>query len=112
MSRRTVCLSVCTVAALVAAGPTAASAQSVGLGPRFSFVRSDLPTATSSTHLFGGTLRLKSSKHIAFEAALDYHSEFSEDKTTRIRQKPFQMSLLVFPARSAFSPYLLGGFGI
>ena len=111
MSTRIICLSMCVVATLAWA-PAHASAQSVGLGPRFSFVRGDLPSGTPATRLFGGTLRIRSSKRVVLEAALDYQSQFSEDKTTRIRQTPFQASLLLFPVRSTFSPYLLGGIGV
>jgi hypothetical protein len=108
---RVIRVSICVCAALaITAG--AASAQTVGLGPRFSFVRGDLPSATSSTRLFGGTLRIQSSRRVVLETALDYRSEFSEDKTTRVRQTPFQASLLLFPVRTTFSPYLLAGIGV
>jgi opacity protein-like surface antigen len=98
--------------ALLLALPGPAVAQSFGIGPRLSFVRGDLPSATPSTRFLGGTMRLRSSRHVALEAALDYHAEYSEDQTSRVRQTPFQASLLLFPVRSAFSPYLLGGMGI
>jgi opacity protein-like surface antigen len=111
MSLRAACQLVCALA-VVALLPVPASAQSLGLGPRMSFVRGDLPSSTSSTRLLGGTLRMRSSKHMVFEAALDYRSEFSEDRTTRVRQTPVQASLLVFPVRATFSPYLLGGIGV
>jgi Outer membrane protein beta-barrel domain len=111
MFKRTLYLWVCALAVL-ASVPASASAQVVGLGPRLSFVRGDLTTATPSTRMMGGTLRIRSSKHVVLEAALDYRSEFNEDNTRRLRQTPFQASMLVFPVRSTLAPYLLGGMGI
>jgi hypothetical protein len=92
--------------------PGTATAQSFGLGPRLSFVRGDLPTDTPSTELVGGTMRIRSSRVMVLELALDYRAEFSDDRTTRVRQTPFQASLLLVPVRAVFSPYLLGGMGI
>jgi len=111
MCARIICLSMCVLAAAVWP-PAEAFGQGLGLGPRFSFVRGDLPSGTPATRLVGGTLRIQSSKHIVLEAALDYRSAFNEDKTTRVRQTPFQASLLLFPVRATFAPYLLGGMGI
>jgi hypothetical protein len=65
-----------------------------------------------ATRFFGGMLRLHSSPHVAIEAALDYRAETSEDGLSRLRQTPFQGSLLLFIVNSTFSPYLLGGIGI
>jgi Outer membrane protein beta-barrel domain len=92
--------------------PQAASAQAIGFGPRFSFVRGDIPTATPSTRFMGATLRMRSSRHMVLEIALDYRSEFNEDHTIRRRETPLQGSLLIFPVRAVWSPYLLGGMGI
>lgn len=101
------------VLALATWVPAAASAQAFGIGPRLSFVHPEAgPATTPAARLFGGTLRMASSKHVVLEGALDYKAEFSEDGKTRIRQTPFQASLLLFPVRKAFSPYLLGGMGI
>jgi len=97
----------------LAALPSLAAAQSFGIGPRLSFVHPNPSTSpTPATRFAGGTLRIASSKHIVLETALDYHAEFSEDRLTRVRQTPFQGSLLLFPIRGVFSPYLLGGMGI
>ena len=52
------------------------------------------------------------SAHVGFEFALDYRSQLSTDGTQRLRQEPFQMSLLVYPSRRRLAPYLLGGYGI
>ena len=95
---------------LMTAAP--ASAQSFGIGPRFSFVRGDIPSGTPSTRFLGGTLRLASSRKVSFEVSFEQRSETSEDLTTRFRERPLQFSMLVFPARGVFSPYLLGGYGL
>ncbi|MEO7191780.1 MAG: outer membrane beta-barrel protein [Vicinamibacterales bacterium] len=104
------------VAALVVTGlasaPAVIMAQGVGLGPRFSFVRGDVPSATPSARFLGGTLRMQTSKHMVLEAALDYRAQTSEDRTSRVRERPLQGSLLLFPVRKAFAPYVLGGFGL
>ncbi|MEO8070819.1 MAG: outer membrane beta-barrel protein [Acidobacteriota bacterium] len=92
--------------------PASAAGQSFGLGPRFSFVRGDLAADAPSTRFVGGTIRLRSSAHVALETALDYRAETSEDARTRLRERPLQASLLLFPVRSTISPYLLGGLGI
>jgi hypothetical protein len=98
--------------ALLAAASTPASAQSIGLGPRFSFVRGHLPSNTPPARLLGGMFRMGAVKHTALEITLDYRSTTDEDGTTRVRETPIQGSLLLFPVRRMFSPYLLGGGGI
>lgn len=97
--------------ASVAAIPSTAAAQSFGVGGRLSFLKSDVPDAPA-TRFPGGFLRISSSKHVVLEAALDYRATLSDDKATRLRQTPFQASLLLFPVRKTLSPYLLGGIGI
>ena len=47
----------------------------------------------------------------AFELSLDIRTETNEAETLRVRSIPIQASLLLFPARGAFSPYVLGGGG-
>ena len=92
--------------------PASAMAQSFGVGPRMSWVRGDVAADTPSTRFLGGMIRMRSSKNISLEFALDQRSETSVDGTTRLRERPFQASMLIYPARAAFSPYLLGGFGV
>src|SRR5690349_15406363 len=93
--------------------PSRVYGQAFGIGPRLSFVHPDVSSSpTPATRFAGGTLRLASSKNVVLEAALDYHADFSTDGLTRLRQTPFQGSLLLFPVRKVFSPYLLGGMGI
>jgi hypothetical protein len=100
------------VAAALAVVPAPSFAQSLGIGPRFSFVRGHLPSNTPPARLIGGTLRMGGAKHTALEITLDYRSTTDEAGTTRIRETPIQGSLLLFPIRRTFSPYLLGGGGI
>jgi len=111
MSRRFALVSLLALAGVAAAAPPAA-AQAFGIGPRLSFVRGDLPADIPSTRFAGGAIRLLSSPHVGIEAALDHRSETSDDQLTRLRQTPFQGSLLLFVVRSTLSPYLLGGIGI
>ena len=100
------------VLAAIAIVPSPAFAQSLGIGPRFSFVRGHLPSNTPPARLIGGTLRMGGAKHTALEITMDYRSTTDELGTTRIRETPIQGSLLLFPIRRMFSPYLLGGGGI
>jgi opacity protein-like surface antigen len=111
MSRRLALVSLLALAGIAGAAPPAV-AQAFGIGPRLSFVRGDLPSDIPSTRFTGGAIRLLSSPHVGLEAALDHRSETSDDKLTRLRQTPFQGSLLLFLVRSTISPYLLGGIGI
>ena len=92
--------------------PAGAAAQGFGIGPRFSFVRGDVVTGDPSSRFIGGTIRMGGSKKVAFEVALDYRSFHNDDKTIRVRETPLQGSLLIFPVRSVFAPYLLGGVGL
>jgi len=91
---------------------TPALAQSVGIGPRLSFVRGDLLTNTPATRLLGGSLRMMSSKHMALELSLDFRTQLAQDGASRLRETPIQGSILLYPVRAAFAPYVLGGAGI
>ena len=88
-----------------------ADAQSFGLGPRFAFVRGEAEEGTPSGKFFGGSIRMAASKRLLFEVSLEQRSETSEDGATRLRERPIQVSMLVFPARGVFAPYLMGGYG-
>lgn len=101
-----------TVLAVGVLAPAAASAQAFGLGPRMSFIRGDATAGTPSSRLFGGTVRLGASKRFGLELAMDYHSETSADGLRRVKERPFQASMLLFLVRSTFSPYLIGGYGV
>ena len=107
MNVRALGLTVMTATILLA--PAVVSAQ-VGIGPRISFVRGTEGGDDESQRFFGGTLRMGSGK-VALELALDYRSEETEDELARVTEYPFQASMLFFPVRARFAPYLLGGVG-
>jgi hypothetical protein len=89
-----------------------AAAQGFGIGPRMTFVKGDLATGAPSTKFYGGTIRIASSRRVVLELAGDVRSQLAEDGLTRLRERPIQASMLLFLARSAFAPYVLGGYGI
>jgi hypothetical protein len=97
-----------------AAGPVAApaAAQSLGIGPRFSFVRGNVISGTPSTGLVGGDLRLVTGGHTVLEGSLDYRTYMNGAGTERTRETPLQGSMLFFLARSALSPYVGAGIGL
>jgi opacity protein-like surface antigen len=96
---------------LVLAHANAVEAQAFGVGPRFSFVRGDLK-AGSSTRYSGAMLRLRTSPRSAIELSLDYRNHLNESLTERIKDYPLQGSLLLYPVRTTFSPYLVTGIGL
>jgi hypothetical protein len=100
------------LAASVLLLPSSTFAQGFGLGPRVSFVRGDLGTGAPSTRFLGGTLRMSTSRRVVIEVAMDFRTEPGEDGTSQLRERPIQGSLLLFPVRSTFAPYLLGGMGL
>lgn len=98
--------------AAMATQPTGVFGQGVGIGPRLSLVRGDVPTATASTRFVGGLVRMRASKRVVLEAAMDYRTERSEDGLSRVIERPLQGSILLFPVRSTFAPYVLAGYGV
>lgn len=95
---------------LLSAAPCAAQ---FGIGARFSSVRDSTqvdPDATSRK-LAGLQLRGRVSPRVALELSVDRRSETSLDETTRIKEYPVQGSLILFPLKSSFSPFVLGGVG-
>lgn len=97
---------------LAAAVPSPATAQLLGIGPRFSMIRGDIATNTPSTRFYGGTLRLNTSKIVGLEGSLDFRTTWDTAKTQRLRETPLQGSLLIYPFRSVIAPYAVGGLGI
>jgi hypothetical protein len=91
--------------------PPAVAAQGFGVGPRVSFVRGDLPTDADSARFFGGILRLGVSKHLVLEGALDFKTTEAADGLSRIKERPLQASMLLFPVRSTLAPYVMVGYG-
>jgi opacity protein-like surface antigen len=100
----------CTAMTLLPAG--AAAQGTVGLGPRLTFNRGDASVPGSTAlRMLGGQMKFRMSPKTALELALDYHSELSDDLKTRVKDYPFQASLLVYPMSTTIAPYLIGGVG-
>ena len=95
---------------LVLVSAVGADAQSLGVGPRFSFVRGDLK-ADSSSRYSGGVLQLRTSPKTAIELSIDYRNHINESLTERIKDYPIQASVLLYPVRANLSPYLVAGIG-
>jgi hypothetical protein len=112
MSRRLSVLVATFLGLCVVCVPAPAGAQSFGIGPRFSFVRGDLATGAPATRLIGGTMRVVTGKHTVLEATMDYRAYLKGLGSQRTRETPIQGSLLLFPVRSGFSPYVGGGIGL
>ncbi len=89
-----------------------AAAQSFGIGPTLSLVRGDLSTNTPTSRLFGGSMRMVTGHHTEIEVSMDYRSYLDASGTRRTREVPLQASLLLFPVRAAFAPYVGGGIGV
>jgi hypothetical protein len=93
--------------------PCEAQGQAFGIGARLSMVRADTDGAIEpdSARFTGGQVRLRLSSRTALEASLDIRSHSDELLDERVKEYPMQVSLLLYPVRSVFSPYLLGGPG-
>jgi hypothetical protein len=100
------------IALLLLAAPSAASAQSFGIGPHLSVIRPHAPSNTPASRLWGGTLRLTGSRSLGLELSMDYKVTRDLANTERIRERPMQASLMMFLTRRRVSPYLLGGAGL
>jgi hypothetical protein len=91
---------------------TAAAQGAFGIGGRIAFIRSDVDIEDEESRRFwGGQIRARMSPRTAVELSFDLRTETNEAETLRIRSNPIQASLLLFPARGAFSPFVLGGAG-
>jgi opacity protein-like surface antigen len=76
-----------------------------------SMIRGDVEADTSAERFTGGHIRARLSPRTAIELALDRRTETNDAGTERVRESPLQASLLLFPIRSVFAPYVLGGGG-
>lgn len=81
-------------------------------------IRGDATVDSTATaqRFFGAQLRARLSPRTAIEVSLDRRSEEDAaegaiDTSTRVKDYPLQASLLLFPVRTTFSPYVLGGIG-
>lgn len=86
-----------------------ASAQGFGLGGRLSMIRPD--NVADSVRFWGGQMRAHVSPRTAVELSIDVRTTSNDTLTQRVRDIPIQASLLLFPIRAPFAPYVLGGGG-
>ena len=95
---------------LVLAAPCAAQ---VGIGVRLSGVHDEtqIDPDAPSKRFYGLQLRARVSPRMGLELSVDRRSETSLDDTIRVREYPVQGSLILFPFKSSFSPFVLGGVG-
>ena len=96
------------VVVLCSAWPAAAQ---FGIGGRMSLVHVDVDADDDAERFYGGHIRAMLSPRTGFELALERRTETNEDETLRHRQQPIQASLLLYPVRSTFAPYVLAGGG-
>ncbi len=97
-------------AALVLLHPAPASAQ-FGVGVRLAMVRDDAHVDSDSVRFTGGQIRLGMSKRTAFELSMDFKTLDLPVDAIRTKDRPIQASLILYPVKTAFAPYLLGGVG-
>jgi opacity protein-like surface antigen len=92
--------------------PGSGAAQSIGVGPRFSFVQADLGLETPATTFFGATGRYRVTRHVSLELAGDYRKY--RGRLARFREVPVQASALVAfpPSLPHVKPYVVGGAGM
>jgi hypothetical protein len=110
---RSIIFGACVTAVAWCSSPARCEAQdgAFGLGGRYSFVNADVDTESKSQRFTGGQLRARVTPRTAVELAIDIRTATNEALTERVRAYPLQASLLLFPSRGAFSPFVLGGVG-
>lgn len=109
---RSRCFPVLAGVALLAWLPAPAAAQDgFGVGMRVAMVRDDAHVESDAVRFLGGQIRLGMSKRTAVELSMDFKTDTSLDETIRVKDRPIQASLLLYPVKAQFSPYLLGGVG-
>lgn len=96
---------------LVPALVTPCAAQGFGLGLRLAAMHDDYSVEPDAQRFTGGQLRARISPRTALELSLDLRTRETEDLTARVRDIPIQGSLLFYPLRTSFAPYVLGGAG-
>ena len=104
-------LSRCAILLLLLACSASPAYAQFGIGGRIAMVRFDRELDDTSERFNGGHIRALLSPRTGIEVSLDLRSETNEAETLRVRQYPVQASFLVYPARGAVAPYLLGGAG-
>lgn len=101
----------CVALLLASVVPCYAQGGAFGIGGRMSMIRTDTQLDTDALRFFGGQLRARMSPRTGLEFSIDYRNDSNESDTIKVRDIPVQASLLLFLAKGAFSPYLLGGAG-
>lgn len=88
------------------------SAQGVGVGARFAWVKPDIDADVDvdAVRFIGGQVRLLSNR-FGFEVSLDRHSESFELLNQKVTETPIQASLLLRMGGGRVAPFLLGGPG-
>lgn len=87
------------------------AAQGLGVGGRLAMVKGDVDAETNAERFTGGQLRARMTPRAAIEVSLDVRTQSNEALTERVRDYPLQASLLLYPVRATFAPYVLGGLG-
>jgi Outer membrane protein beta-barrel domain len=100
-------------ASITLAIATPCAAQGFGIGMRLSMMNSDevIDSSDGSTRFTGGQVRLRGGSKVGFEVSLDRRSETLELVNEKVVDTPIQASLMLYPVKGSFSPYLLGGPG-
>ena len=99
------------VTALLIVGIGAPASAQFGVGGRLSMVRVDDAIDDDSKRFLGAHIRALLSPRTGIEVSLERRTDTNDEETLRVRQIPIQASLLLFPVRSRFAPYFLGGGG-
>jgi hypothetical protein len=99
------------VLALVLFPASLGADQAFGVGVRLAMVRGSVNSETSADRYTGGLLRARLSPRTALELSADWRTATNQALTERVRDLPIQGSLLLYPFRGGFSPYVLGGAG-
>jgi opacity protein-like surface antigen len=103
------------VSALVFFSAAPCVAQSFGIGARLAMVKSETDSGieedSDSVRFTGLQVRLRTSPRTGIEVSIDRHSEEFDTLDQRVREYPLQASLLLYPVKAPFAPYILGGPG-
>jgi opacity protein-like surface antigen len=97
--------------AVVLFGTAAPARAQFGVGARFAMVRTDVEVDSDSQRFTGGHVRAHLSQKTAVEVSFDVHSETDPAGLVKVRDYPIQASFLLYPVRTTFAPYVLGGGG-
>ena len=98
------------ICAAVAASPSNASAQSLGVGARMAWVTPDSDVDVDRVRFVGGQIRLLSPRW-GLEVSMDRHFEEFPLLNQKVIDTPIQTSLLLRMGNGKVSPFLLGGPG-